>query len=160
MNLGVTTSKQIQLGEITISLESGKIAKQANTVILRMGDLVVLASAVGENKPKAGLDFFPLLIDYREKYYSAGKVPGGYQKREGRPTDHEIITARTIDRPLRPLFPEGFKNETSINILLLSSSLTHEADVFAINAASFPLAISHHSIMGANSSNWMDFVLE
>lgn len=142
MNLGVTTSKQIQLGEVLISLESGKIAKQANTVILRMGDIVVLASAVGESKPKPGLDFFPLLIDYREKYYAAGKVPGGYQKREGRPTDHEIITARTIDRPLRPLFPDGFKNETSINIVLLSASKNHEADVFAMNAASCALGIS------------------
>lgn len=142
MNLGTTTSKQIKFDEVLISLESGKIAKQANTVILRMGDLVVLASAVGENKPKPGLDFFPLLIDYREKYYAAGKVPGGYQKREGRPTDHEIITARTIDRPLRPLFPDGFKNETSINIVLLSSSSSYEADVFAMNAASCALGIS------------------
>lgn len=142
MNLGVTTSKQQKIGELTISVETGKIAKQANTVLLRMGDLVILASAVAESKPKPDLDFFPLLIDYREKYYAIGKVPGGYQKREGRPSDQEIIVARTIDRPIRPLFPEGFKNETSINIVLLSAPLDHDVDVFAMNAASCALGIS------------------
>ncbi len=142
MNLGVTTSKQKKIGELTISVETGKIAKQANTVLLRMGDLVILASAVAESKPKPDLDFFPLLIDYREKYYAIGKIPGGYQKREGRPSDQEIIVARTIDRPIRPLFPEGFKNETSINIVLLSAALDHDVDVFAMNAASCALGIS------------------
>ncbi|PCJ58642.1 MAG: polyribonucleotide nucleotidyltransferase [Planctomycetota bacterium] len=142
MKLGETISKSISLNNLEISVETGKIAKQANTAILRCGDLVILASAVGTTKPKEGLDFFPLLIDYREKYYSSGKIAGGYIKREGRPSDNEIITARTIDRPIRPLFPQGYKNETSVNILLLSNAEEYDADVFALNAASCALAIS------------------
>lgn len=148
MNLGETVSKSINISDLDISLETGKIAKQANTAILRFGDLVLLASAVGATSPKEGLDFFPLLIDYREKYYSSGKIAGGYIKREARPTDNEIITARTIDRPIRPLFPEGYKNETSINIVLLSNAEEYDADVFALNAASCALAISELPFKG------------
>ena len=103
---------EIDLDGQKITLETGKIAKQANgAVVVRSGDTVVLVSACANEEPKAGAAFFPLTVDYREYTYAAGKFPGGFIKREGRPSEKEILTSRLIDRPIRPLFPEGFMNE-------------------------------------------------
>ena len=105
---------ELQLGDRTLSLETGKLAKQAHgAVVVRYGDTMVLVAAV-EGDPIPGRDFFPLIVDYREKTYAAGKFPGGFIKREGRPTTKEILTSRLIDRPIRPLFPAGYINEVQI----------------------------------------------
>ncbi|HKV42563.1 MAG TPA: polyribonucleotide nucleotidyltransferase, partial [Blastocatellia bacterium] len=104
---------EIDLDGQKITLETGKVAKQANgAVLVRSGDTVVLVSACAAEQPKPGAGFFPLTVDYREYTYAAGKFPGGFIKREGRPSEKEILTSRLIDRPIRPLFPEGFMNET------------------------------------------------
>src|SRR5262252_452578 len=104
----------ITLGSTSLTIEVGKLAKQANgSALVRYGDTVVLATACSA-QPREGIDFFPLTVDYREYNYAAGKIPGGFFKREGRPTEKEIITSRLIDRPLRPLFPEGYTTETQI----------------------------------------------
>src|ERR687885_1580371 len=104
---------EIDLYGSKVSLETGKIAKQANgSVVVRSGDSVVLVTACASEKPKPGASFFPLTVDYREYTYSAGRFPGGFIKREGRPSEKEILTSRLIDRPIRPLFPEGYLTET------------------------------------------------
>ena len=109
----------IPIGSSTLTIECGKVAKQANgSAYVRYGDTVVLATACC-TKPREGIDFFPLTVDYREYTYAAGKIPGGFFKREGRPTEKEILTSRLIDRPIRPLFPEGFKDETQVIALVL-----------------------------------------
>src|SRR6478752_6098044 len=109
-------------GGKTISFETGKLAKQAHgSVVVRIGDNVVLATAVAAPEPREGQDFFPLTVDYREYTYAGGRIPGGFIKREGRPSEPEILTARQIDRPIRPLFPENFKNETQVIFLILSA---------------------------------------
>src|SRR3990172_8221080 len=106
---------EIDLDGRKISLETGKIAKQAHgSVVVRLGDTVVLVTACSNEQPKPGASFFPLTVDYREYTYAAGRFPGGFIKREGRPSEKEILTSRLIDRPLRPLFPEGYLNETQI----------------------------------------------
>src|SRR5260370_13880947 len=106
---------EIDLNGRKISLETGKMAKQANgSVVVRSGECVVLVTACGNEEPKVGASFFPLTVDYREYTYSAGRFPGGFVKREGRPTEKEILTSRMIDRPVRPLFPEGYSCETQI----------------------------------------------
>src|SRR6201985_2203043 len=113
---------EIDLFGSKISLETGKIAKQANgSVVVRSGDSVVLVTATSAEKPKPGAAFFPLTVDYREYTYAAGKFPGGFIKREGRPSEKEILTSRLIDRPIRPLFPEGYSNETQIIAMVLSA---------------------------------------
>src|SRR5512147_391518 len=112
----------IDLGGRVVTLETGKIAKQANgAVVVRSGDSVVLVSACMAPEPKPGASFFPLTVDYREYTYAAGKIPGGYIKREGRPSEKEILTSRQIDRPIRPLFPEGFSHETQVIGMVLSA---------------------------------------
>src|SRR4030066_1302889 len=112
---------EIEIRDKNIILETGKIARQADgAVVAQYGDTVVLATVVADKTPKEGLDFFPLTVDYQEKAYSAGKIPGGYFKREGRPSEKEILTPRLIDRPLRPLFPEGYFNEVQIMVMALS----------------------------------------
>src|SRR6516165_8663073 len=126
-----------------LEFETGRIAKQAHgAVVVKIGDNVVLATAVAAPEPRAGQDFFPLTVDYREYTYAGGRIPGGFIKREGRPSEREILTARQIDRPLRPLFPEGFRNETQVISLVLSADTENDPDVLAINAASAALAIS------------------
>jgi polyribonucleotide nucleotidyltransferase len=111
---------EIDLYGSKISLETGRIAKQANgAVVVRSGDSVVLVTVCATEKPKPGANFFPLTVDYREYTYAAGKFPGGFIKREGRPSEKEILTSRLIDRPVRPLFPEGFSNETQIIEMVL-----------------------------------------
>src|SRR5437764_12491965 len=111
---------EVDLNGRKISLETGKMAKQANgSVVVRSGDSVVLVTACSNEEPKPGASFFPLTVDYREYTYAAGKIPGGFIKREGRPSEKEILTSRLIDRPIRPLFPEGYSNETKIIAMVL-----------------------------------------
>src|ERR1700683_4204538 len=111
---------EIDLGGRIITLETGKMAKQANgAVVVRSGDAVVLVTACMADEPKPGAVFFPLTVDYREFTYSAGKIPGGFIKREGRPSEKEVLTSRLIDRPIRPLFPEGFSHETQIIAMVI-----------------------------------------
>src|SRR5579864_1722034 len=134
---------EIDLDGQIISLETGKIAKQANgAVVVRSGDSVVLATACMAEEPKPGASFFPLTVDYREYTYAAGKFPGGFIKREGRPSEKEILTSRLIDRPIRPLFPEGFQCETQVIALVLSADTENDPDVAAINGASIALSLS------------------
>jgi polyribonucleotide nucleotidyltransferase len=127
----------VSLGEHELSIEVGKLAKQADgAVLMRYGDTAVLVSACSETKPKEGLNFFPLTCDYRENTYAAGKIPGGFFKREGRPTEKEILTSRMIDRPVRPLFPDHFRCETQIIASVLSADPEINPDIIAINGAS------------------------
>src|SRR6185295_13939759 len=130
-------------GGKTISFETGKLAKQAHgSVVVRIGDNVVLATATANPDPREGIDFFPLTVDYREYTYAGGRIPGGFIKREGRPSEKEILTSRQIDRPIRPLFPEGFRCETQVIAFVLSADTQNDPDVVAINGASAALALS------------------
>src|SRR3954447_22657918 len=130
-------------GGKTISFETGKLAKQAHgSVIVRIGDNVVLATATANAEPRTGIDFFPLTVDYREYTYAGGRIPGGFIKREGRPSEREILTSRQIDRPIRPLFPEGFRCETQGIAFVLSADTENDPDVVGINAASCALTLS------------------
>src|SRR5579875_1277109 len=143
---------EIDLHGSKVSLETGKVAKQANgAVVVRSGDSVVLVTACSAEQPKPGASFFPLTVDYREYTYAAGKFPGGFIKREGRPSEKEILTSRLIDRPIRPLFPPGYNNETQIIALVLSADPAHDPGVLAIVGAGAALAISDipfHHILG------------
>src|SRR5712691_3707092 len=133
----------IPLGSLSFDIEIGKLARQADgSAVVRFGDTVVLATAVFAKEPKENADFFPLTVDYRENTYAAGRIPGGWFKREGRPTEKEILTSRLIDRPLRPLFPKGFNHETQIIAFVLSADGQNDPDVLAINAASVALTCS------------------
>ncbi len=132
-----------QVGKGQINIETGKIAKQADgSVIVRLGDTIILAAAVASTKAKAGQEFFPLTVDYREKAAAAGKFPGGYFKREGRPTEKEILTSRMIDRPIRPLFPSHWFNEVQVQSLVLSADGENDPDILGIIGASAALSIS------------------
>src|SRR5215831_12355171 len=122
----------IPLGSITLTIETGKVAKQANgAAYVRYGDTVVLATACS-SKPREGIDFFPLTVDYREYNYAAGKIPGGFFKREGRPTEKEILTSRQIDRPVRPLFTDGYSDETQVIAMVLSADAEYNPDVVGV----------------------------
>jgi polyribonucleotide nucleotidyltransferase len=135
--------KSIEWGGETLTLETGKIARQADGAVLATyGETTVLAAVVFEKKPKLGFDFFPLTVHYQEKYYAAGKIPGGFFKREARPTEKETLTSRLIDRPIRPLFVPGFKHETQVICTVLSHDLENDPDVVAMVAASAALTIS------------------
>jgi polyribonucleotide nucleotidyltransferase len=134
---------EMPLGRFTLSIETGRMAKQADgAAVVRLGDTVVLATACAHKEPKVGIDFMPLTVDYRENTYAAGKIPGGFFKREGRPNEKEILTSRMIDRPLRPLFPEGYACETQVVGFLLSADLENDSDTLAITGASAALFIS------------------
>jgi polyribonucleotide nucleotidyltransferase len=134
---------EIDLGGRIITLETGKMAKQANgAVVVRSGDAVVLVSACMADQPKPGAGFFPLTVDYREYTYSAGKIPGGFIKREGRPSEKEVLTSRLIDRPIRPLFPDGFSHETQIIAMVISADPEQDPNSLAICGAGAALAIS------------------
>ena len=123
--------------------ETGRMAKQASgAALVTLGDSVVLATAVASQDPREGIDFFPLTVDYREYTYAGGRIPGGFIKREGRPSEKEILTARQIDRPIRPLFPDGFRNETQVIALVFSADKQNDPDVVAINAAACALGLS------------------
>jgi polyribonucleotide nucleotidyltransferase len=141
--------KSIEWGGETLTLETGKIARQADgAVIATLGETTVLAAVVYEKKAKPGFDFFPLTVHYQEKYYAAGKIPGGFFKREARPTEKETLTSRLIDRPIRPLFVPGFKHETQVICTVLSHDLENDPDVVAMIAASAALTISGVPFMG------------
>src|SRR5579883_3385951 len=131
-----------QIGAQNLILETGKLAKQAHgAVTVQYGDTVTLATAVqGEADP--GRDFFPLVVDYREKTYAAGKFPGGFIKREGRPTTKEILTARLIDRPIRPLFPSGYVNEVQVMSVVLSADKENDPDILSMIGSSAALLLS------------------
>ncbi len=133
----MTYRASAEIGGLEFTIEMGKIAKQADgAAYVSYGDTVVLVTACAQKEPKEGVDFFPLTVDYRENTYAAGKIPGGFFKREGRPTEKEILTSRLIDRPLRPLFPEGFSNETQVIALVLSADKENDPDVMSITGAS------------------------
>src|SRR2546426_1763069 len=135
--------REVQVRPHTISLETGKLAKQADgSVIVRMGDTVVLVTACHAASPREGIDFLPLTVDYREYTYAAGRIPGGFYKREGKPSEKEVLTSRLIDRPVRPLFPPGWRYETQIIALVLSADTENDSDVLAITGASAALALS------------------
>src|ERR1700738_4147082 len=134
---------EIDLDGRKITIETGKIAKQSNgAVVVRAGDSVVFVTAVSAEEPKAGASFFPLTVDYREYTYAAGKFPGGFIKREGRLSEKEILTSRLIDRPVRPLFPEGYSHETQIIAMVLSADPVRDPSTLAIVGAGASLAIS------------------
>src|ERR1044071_3889369 len=134
---------EVDLGGRTVSIETGVMAKQANgVVVVRSGDSVVLVSACMAEQPKPNAGFFPLTVDYREYTYAAGKIPGGFIKREGRPSAKKIPPSRLIDRPVRPLFPEGFLNETQIIAMVLSADPEQDPNSLAIVGAAAALAIS------------------
>ncbi|MCY3984465.1 MAG: polyribonucleotide nucleotidyltransferase [Roseovarius sp.] len=141
--------KSIQWGEETLTLETGKIARQADgSVVATLGETSVMASVTFAKEQKEGQDFFPLTVHYQEKYYAAGKVPGGFFKREARPSEKETLTARLIDRPIRPLFAPGFKNEVLVMCTVLSHDVVNDSDIVAMIAASAALTISGAPFMG------------
>ncbi len=145
--------QSVNLGDSEISIETGRIAKQADgAVLIQQGETIVLVTAVSAREAKPGQSFFPLTVDYREYGYAAGRIPGGYFKREGRPTEKEILTCRLTDRPLRPLFPEGYLHETQVISMVISADDDHDPDVLAITGASAALYLSdipfHNPIAG------------
>jgi polyribonucleotide nucleotidyltransferase len=136
-------TRDISVGGRTLSLETGRLAKQADgSVVVRMGDTMVLVTACADTNPREGVDFLPLTCDYKENAYASGRIPGGFFKREGKPPEKEVLTSRLIDRPIRPLFPDGWRNETQIIALVLSADSENDSDVLAITGASAALALS------------------
>jgi len=145
--------ENIEIGKHRLTLETGRLAKQAGgSVLVRFGDTVVLVTATANQTPREGIDFFPLTVDYREYTYAAGRIPGGFIKREGRPSEKEILTSRMIDRPVRPLFPDGFRCETQVIAMVLSADTENDPDVAGIVGASAALYLSEvpfHTPLGA-----------
>ncbi|MBR6026177.1 MAG: polyribonucleotide nucleotidyltransferase, partial [Neisseriaceae bacterium] len=136
-------TKTFQYGNHTVTLETGEIARQASAAVkVSMGDTVVLVTVVAAKDIKAGQDFFPLTVDYLEKTYAAGKIPGGFFKREGKPSEKEILTSRLIDRPIRPLFPEGFYHDVQIVAMVVSLDPEIDSDIPAMIGASAALVLS------------------
>ena len=151
--------KEIEVAGKKISLETGKIARQADgAIIAQCGETVVLATAVGAKKVNPDVDYFPLSVNYQEKYYAAGKIPGGYFKREARPTENETLISRLIDRPIRPLFPDEFKNEVQVLPTVISYDKENEADILSIIASSAALAISGMPFMGPVGASRVGFI--
>jgi len=137
------TTREVSVGQGSIRFETGKLAKQAGgSVIVRSGDSVVLVTACRSSNPREGIDFLPLTVDYREYTYASGRIPGGFFKREGKPAEKEVLTSRVIDRPIRPLFPAGWRFETQIIALVLSADTENDTDVLALTGASAALALS------------------
>ncbi|HTN41908.1 MAG TPA: polyribonucleotide nucleotidyltransferase, partial [Asticcacaulis sp.] len=145
-----TLSKEtIEWGGRTLTLETGKVARQADGAVLATyGETVVLATVVGAQAPREGVDFFPLTVNYQERYYAAGKIPGGYFKRERAPTERETLISRLIDRPIRPLFADGYRNETQVVVQVLSHDMENDPDVVGLVAASAALTLSGVPFMG------------
>jgi polyribonucleotide nucleotidyltransferase len=136
-------TRELTIGRQTLSIETGKLARQADgAVVVRYGDTVVLVSACHSSTPRAGIDFLPLTVDYREYTYASGRIPGGFFKREGKPAEKEVLTSRLIDRPIRPLFPGGWRFETQVIALVLSADSDNDPDVLAVTGASAALALS------------------
>ncbi len=151
--------KEIEVAGKKISLETGKIARQADgAIIAQCGETVVLATAVGAKKVNPDVDYFPLSVNYQEKYYAAGKIPGGYFKREARPTESETLISRLIDRPIRPLFPDEFKNEVQVLPTVISYDKENEADILSIIASSTALAISGMPFLGPVGASRVGFI--
>src|SRR5512138_180416 len=136
-------TREISVGGRTISIETGRLAKQADgAVLVRSGDTAVLVTACASANPREGIDFLPLTVDYKENTYASGRIPGGFFKREGKPTEKEVLTSRLIDRPIRPLFPYGWRHETQVIALVLSADGENDSDVLAITGASAALALA------------------
>jgi len=153
--------KEIDIGGKKITLETGKIARQADgAVIATCGETVVMATVVGAKKVNPDIDYFPLSVNYQEKYYAAGKIPGGYFKREARPTESETLISRLIDRPIRPLFPDEFRNEVQLLPTVISYDKENEADILSIIASSAALAISGMPFMGPVGASRVGFIDE
>ncbi len=151
--------KEIEVSGKKISLETGKVARQADgAIIAQCGETVVLATAVGAKKVNPDVDYFPLSVNYQEKYYAAGKIPGGYFKREARPTESETLISRLIDRPIRPLFPDEFKNEVQVLPTVISYDKENEADILSIIASSAALAISGMPFLGPVGASRVGFI--
>src|SRR5207245_7936093 len=151
--MAIATERQadvsVTVGGGESTFETGKLAKQADgAVVVRSGDTLVLATAQGRMEPREGADFFPLTVDVEERMYAAGKIPGGFFKPEGRPTERAILTARMIDRPIRPLWPSGYKNEVHVVCTTLSADLVTPHDILCINGASAALMISPLPFLG------------
>src|ERR1700743_3556786 len=141
--------KEMNWGGRRLVLETGKVARQADAaVIVTYGETTVLCTVVAETTPKAGVDFFPLSVHYQEKAFAAGKIPGGFFKREGRPAEKEVLISRLIDRPIRPMFAEGFYNEVQIVATVVSHDLENDSDIPALIGVSAALAISGVPFMG------------
>jgi polyribonucleotide nucleotidyltransferase len=139
----------VEIGDREMTFETGKLAKQADgAVVVRSGDTMVLATAQGRTEAREGADFFPLTVDVEERMYAAGKIPGGFFKREGRPTERAILTARMIDRPIRPLWPKGFRNEVQVICTVLSADMVIGHDILCINGASAALMLSPLPFLG------------
>jgi len=151
--------EEVEWGGRKLVLETGRVARQADgAVVATYGESVVLATVVGAHEPKAGVDFFPLTVNYQEKFFAAGKIPGGYFKREGRPTERETLTSRLIDRPIRPLFADGYKNETQVIVTVLSHDMENDPDIVALVAASAALTISGIPFMGPIGAARVGFI--
>src|SRR6187401_2267047 len=136
-------TRNISVGQQTLSIETGRLAKQADAaVVVRSGDTMVLGTACAAASPREGIDFLRLTVDYREYAYSSGRIPGGFFKREGKAAEKEVLTSRVIDRPIRPLFPSGWRYETQIIALVLSADSENDTDVLAITGASAAIALS------------------
>lgn len=150
---------ELDWGGRTLTLETGKVARQADgAVMASYGATTVLATAVAAHSPREGVDFLPLTVDYQEKYYAAGRIPGGYFKREGRPTEKETLVSRLIDRPIRPLFADGWRNETQVIVTTLSHDLENDPDILAMVAASAALTLSGVPFMGPIGAARVAFV--
>src|ERR1700739_936976 len=135
--------KELDWGGRKLILETGKIARQADGAVLaRYGDTIVLCTAVGDRTARPGQDFFPLTVNYQEKAFAAGKIPGGFFKREGRPSEKEVLVSRLIDRPIRPLFPDGFRNEVQVVATVLSHDLENHPDIVAMAGCPAALTLS------------------
>src|SRR6266496_4503914 len=135
--------ESIKVGDHDLTVEVGRVAKQADgSCVIRYGDTMVLCAAVGAQTPREGIDFFPLTVEYREAFFAAGRIPGNYFRREGRPNEKEVITSRLIDRPCRPLFAEGYRNETQVVASVISADPDNNPDVIAITGASCALYLS------------------
>src|SRR2546427_2602663 len=142
-------AKTVEVAGRRISIETGRVAEQANgAVIIRQGDTVVLSTAMMSKEPREGIDFFPLTVDYEEKLYAAGKIPGAFLRREGRPSEQAILTARLTDRPIRPLFPEGFRNDIQVVSTVLSVDQDADPSILSINGASAALTVSDIPFQG------------
>src|ERR1700693_5273069 len=150
---------QLDWGGRNLTLETGRIARQADGAVLATyGETSVLAAVVAAKAPKEGIDFLPLTVNYTEKYYAAGRIPGGYFKREGRPTEKETLTSRLIDRPLRPLFADGWRCDTQVIITTLSHDLENDPDIVAMVAASAALTLSGVPFMGPVGAARVGFI--
>src|SRR5215203_3678121 len=150
---------QLDWGGRTLTLETGRVARQADGAVLATyGETTVLATVVSAKQPKEGIDFLPLTVNYQERFYAAGRIPGGYFKREGRPTERETLVSRLIDRPIRPLFVPGYKNDTQVVVTVLSHDLENDPDVVAMVAASAALTLSGAPFMGPIAAARVGFI--